>query len=62
MNAYDILTKAVRSLDYNGTLDDLNDEELNMIAHFVSFELQDRDMTANKSVMGNSPTQLELKL
>ena len=62
MNLKDLALKMNRSMEFNGTLDDLNNEELEMIASFVSYELQDRDMTKTKSVMGNSPAELELKL
>ena len=59
MNLKDLALKMNRSMEFNGTLDDLNNEELEMIQSFVSYELQDRDMTKNKSVMGTSPVQLE---
>lgn len=61
MNLRELSLKMNRSMEFNGTLDDLNNEELEMIQSFVSYELQDRDMTKNKSVMGNSPKQLEIR-
>lgn len=61
MNLKDLALKMNRSIEFNGTLEDLNNEELEMIQAFVSYELQDRDMTKNKSVMGTSPKQLEIK-
>lgn len=60
MNLKDLALKMNRSMEFNGSLDDLNNEELEMIQSFVSYELQDRDMTKTKSVMGNSPKQLEI--
>jgi hypothetical protein len=56
MNLQDLIGKMQRSIDFNGTLDDMSDEELNMMANLMIFEMQDRDMSKMKSVMGDSPT------
>ena len=60
MNLQDLISKMKRSIDFNGTLDDMSDDELSMVTNFIIFEMQDRDMSKMKSVMGDSPTQLEM--
>ena len=56
MNLQDLISKMKRSIDFNGTLDDMSDDELSMVTNFIIFEMQDRDMSKMKSVMGDSPT------
>lgn len=60
MNLQDLISKMKRSIDFNGTLDDMSDDELSMVTNFIIFEMQDRGMSKMKSVMGDSPTQLEM--
>lgn len=53
MNLQDLLRKASRSLDFDDTLNDLNNEELEHIYSLLGYELNERTHSAKQSKMSS---------
>ena len=53
MNLQDLLRKASRSLDFNDTLEDLNNEELEYMYSLLGYELNERTRSAQQSKMSS---------